>query len=64
MTLKNQFLRTYFDLPISERSNVVANIDGNYISWNVAKIEIEADTDIGKNVLEFLKKNDLLKKND
>jgi len=62
MTLKNQFLRTYFDLPISERSNVIASIDGNYISWNVAKIEIEADTEIGKRVLQFLEKNNLLKK--
>ena len=61
MTLKNRFLKTFFDLPLSERSNVIASIDENYISWNVAKIEIEADTQIGKRVLEFLDKNSLLK---
>ena len=39
-------------------------IDGNLLSWNVAKIEIEAGTKIGSRVLEFLDKNDLLKKDD
>ena len=57
-------MKTYADLPMSERSNVMAVIDGNPLSWNVAKIEIEAGTKIGLKALGFLDKNDLLKKDD
>lgn len=64
MSAKSRFLKTFVDLPISERSNVAAVIDGNPLSWNVVKIEIEAETKIGSRVLAFLDKNDLLKKDD
>ncbi len=54
MDKKSLFLRVYANLPLDSRKEVVAVVEGEPISWNVAKIEIENDTATGKKVLEFI----------
>lgn len=62
MELKSIFFRTYANLPLGVRNEIVAVVDSEPITWNVAKLEIEQDTEKGKQVLELLFKLDILKK--
>lgn len=54
--LKTRFLKTYVNLPLAVRSDVAVVVDGEDLSWNVLKIEVENNTDIGKKSLEILDK--------
>ena len=49
-------------MPLGVRNEIVAVVDSEPITWNVAKLEIEQDTEKGKQVLELLFKLDILKK--
>ncbi|MDD4027434.1 MAG: hypothetical protein PHO75_04615 [Candidatus Shapirobacteria bacterium] len=60
--LKSKFGRTYVDLPISVRENIAVVVDDISISWNVLKIEIDNDTEIGKKGLKILNDLGFLKK--
>lgn len=62
MELKSIFFRTYANLPLGVRNEIVAVVDSEPITWNVAKLEIEQDTEKGKQVLEMLFKLGILQK--
>ncbi len=64
MSLRSRFIRTFADLPIPERDKVAAVIDGIPMTWNVLRIEIENETEIGLKALEFLEKYELIKKDE
>ncbi|MBK8483869.1 MAG: hypothetical protein IPL31_05865 [Saprospiraceae bacterium] len=49
-----QFLKTYANLPQASREEVVVVINGEPYSWQSAKLEIDHDTPIGKDILERL----------
>lgn len=51
MISKEKFCKVYANLPLGLRSEVVAVIDGQPISWLVAKMEIDNDTEVGKKIL-------------
>jgi len=57
MTLNNQkskFLKIYANIPLSFRREIIVVIDKEPVTWNSAKIEIENETEIGKNILDKL----------
>ncbi|KKS04816.1 MAG: hypothetical protein UU82_C0007G0029 [Candidatus Nomurabacteria bacterium GW2011_GWC2_41_8] len=54
MDKKAQFLKTYANLPQASREEIVAVIGKEPYTWQSAKLEIEHDTPIGKEILEFL----------
>ena len=51
---KSQFLRTYANLPQGSREEIIAVIDGEPYTWKAARLEIEENTQIGKEILESL----------
>ena len=54
---KERFLRIYSNLPLGLRQEIILVLDdGKPITWNVAFVEIEADTPLSKIILERLEK--------
>lgn len=53
--LKAKFERVYANLPVPERSQVVAVIDDKPYSWDIAYAEISNDTGLGNNILKKMK---------
>lgn len=54
MNLQAKFLQIYANLPLNQRSEIVVVVDDEPFTWNAAKIEIENNTDKGKEILEKL----------
>ena len=51
---KENFLKIYSSLPIGVRNEIVLVLDKKPITWDVAYIEVDQDTDLGKIILEKL----------
>lgn len=60
MDKKAQFLKTYANLPVGVRDEIIVVIDGESLSWKAAKIEVELETKMGKEILEQLTKLHIL----
>lgn len=51
---KAQFLKVYANLPQATREEIVAVVKNEPYTWQAAKLEVEHDTQIGKDVLDLL----------
>jgi len=52
---REKFLKIYANLPISVRQEIILVLDDNQpITWNAAFIEVNANTEISKVILEKL----------
>lgn len=61
MDNKAKFLKVYANLPINLRNEIILVIeDKEPITWNVAFIEINNDTELGNIILEKLKKLNII----
>lgn len=54
MELKERFYHVYNNLPLSVRAEIVLVINNEPITWKVAKLEIDQDTTLSKEILEKL----------
>lgn len=54
MSAKEKFYKIYGNLPLTTRDEIVLAINGEGISWKVAKLEIDNDTPLSKNILAKL----------
>jgi len=54
------FFKTYSNVPLEERNNVVVVIDEKPISWNLAYQEIKNKTKIGEKILKILKELEII----
>jgi hypothetical protein len=54
MDKKNQFLKIYANLPQGSREEIIAVVKNEPYTWQSAKLEVEQDTPIGKEILEIL----------
>lgn len=61
MDLRAQFQKVYANLPLGARTEIVANIDGEPMTWNAVYIEVQVDTEKSKKILSFLEKIGVLK---
>lgn len=52
----DRFLRTYNNIPLAERNLPIFVLEGEPISWKLARTEIEKDTDLGKKIQAKLEK--------
>lgn len=57
---KAKFIKKYADIPEGARTEIIASVRGEAYTWRSAKVEIDADTEIGNEILEFLVKLELL----
>lgn len=48
-------MKIYANLPLGTRDEIVVTIEGEPLTWQVAKLEIEQDTQRGKEILGQLK---------
>lgn len=51
---KEKFLKVYSNLPLGVREEIILVIDDSPITWNVAFIEVNSDTEKSKMILEKL----------
>lgn len=59
---KAQFNKTYANIPLGLRDEIVVILENNIpLSWNAAKIEIDNDTDKVDEILDKLSKLGLLR---
>ena len=62
MDKKGQFYKTYANIPLGLRNEIVVVVSDNEpLSWNAAKIEIDNSTDKVEEILEKLSKLGFLK---
>lgn len=54
MDLKKRFYGVYSNLPLNVRSEIVLVLDGEPMTWQLAKLEIDNDTPLSKKILEKL----------
>ncbi|MCJ7450780.1 MAG: hypothetical protein MUP58_03510 [Candidatus Nanohaloarchaeota archaeon QJJ-9] len=52
----SRFMEVYNNLPMEERDQPVVVIDGEPVSWKMARREIAGRTDLGKRIFKKLKK--------
>ena len=51
-----KFQQIYANLPLSQRNEIVIVIDNEPLTWNAARIEVDNNTEKGKQILELLVK--------
>lgn len=51
MDTKERFYKVYNNLPLNTRDEVVLVVDGESITWKVARLEIDNDTKLSKIIL-------------
>ncbi|MBU1000077.1 hypothetical protein KKE78_01605 [Patescibacteria group bacterium] len=61
MDRKAQFYKTYANLPLGARNEIIVVIDGEPLTWHSAKVEIDSDTDKVVEILDKLKQVGILK---
>jgi len=54
MDKKAQFLKVYANLPLGTREEIIAVVDGEPLTWQAAKLEVEQDTPKGKEIIDTL----------
>lgn len=55
MNKKERFLKVYADLPVNLRNEIIYVLpDKRPLTWNAAFIEVDNDTDLGKQILDKL----------
>lgn len=54
--LKESFLKIYANLPLGVRKEIILTLDDKPITWDVAFIEVNGNTEISKIILEKLGK--------
>ncbi|KKR86612.1 MAG: hypothetical protein UU34_C0012G0010 [Candidatus Curtissbacteria bacterium GW2011_GWA1_41_11] len=54
MNLKTKFLKIYANLSLNQRNEIVVVVDNEPLTWNSARIEVENNTQKGKEILEKL----------
>lgn len=60
MDLKVKFYSSYANVPSAKRSEIIVVVNGEPYTWNSAKIEIDNDTHLGKEILDKLKELKIL----
>lgn len=54
MELKERFYKIYNNLPLNLREEVILVVNNEPITWKVAKLEIDQNTALSKELLEKL----------
>ena len=61
MDKKTKFLQIYANLPLAQRNEIIVVIEDEPLTWNAARIEVENETDKGKDILQKLAEMEILK---
>ncbi|MDP2749989.1 MAG: hypothetical protein Q8O89_04105 [Nanoarchaeota archaeon] len=58
--LRENFLNVYANLPLGLRDDIILVIDNESLTWNVAYLEVKANTDLSSKILKELKELNLI----
>jgi len=59
--IKSTFLKAYANLPLALRQEIVAVLDGEPMTWNAVKLEVENNTKKGEEALKILEELGILR---
>lgn len=59
-TLRENFLKTYANTPLNLRDEIILVFEGKPLTWDVAYLEVRANTGSGTKILEELKELKLI----
>ena len=59
--IKSTFLKTYANLPLALRQEIVAVLDREPMTWNAVKLEVENNTKKGAAALKILEELGILR---
>ncbi|MBU1071173.1 hypothetical protein KKG65_02040 [Patescibacteria group bacterium] len=54
MDLKTIFLNSYANVPLGLRGEIIVVLDGQPMTWNVVKVEVDSNTQKAKEILQKL----------
>ena len=54
MDFKERFYKVYNNLPLNLRDEVVLVIQNEPLTWKVARLEVDQDTELSRTILEKL----------
>jgi hypothetical protein len=54
MDFKERFYKVYNNLPLNLRDEVVLVIQNEPVTWKVARLEVDQDTELSRTILEKL----------
>lgn len=54
MDLKERFYKAYNNLPLGLREEIILVINDESITWKVARLEVDNNTNLSKEILEKL----------
>ena len=60
--LRGRFYKTFANLPLGVRDEIVFSLDGQPVTWNVVKLEVDANSDLSKKILKSLEEMGLIRK--
>ena len=52
--LKSRFYKTFADLPLGVRDEIVLVLNGQPMTWNVIKFEVDVDSKLSKEALKLM----------
>lgn len=58
--LKESFLKTYANVPLQLRNDVILVHEGDPLSWRAVYLEVKQGTDLGNTFLKELKSLDII----
>lgn len=61
MDKRSEFLQVYANLPLNVRTEIIAVVGGEPVTWSSAKIEVENDTTKGLEILKQLEDLGIIK---
>ena len=59
--LKSRFYKTFANLPLGVRDEIMLVIDGQPMTWNVIKLEVDTNSKLSKEALNLMSELKLLK---
>lgn len=59
--IKSVFLKAYANLPLALRQEIIVVLDGEPLTWNAVKLEVENNTKKGDDALKILQDLGILK---
>ena len=59
-TPRENFLKVYANIPLNLRDEIILVFESRPLTWNVAYLEVKANTDTGTKILKELKELKLI----
>ncbi len=59
-TLRENFLKVYANIPLGLRDDIILVFESKSLTWNVAYLEVKANTELSNKILKELKDLNLI----